>query len=337
MKRFAPVLGLVLLSCGIVRPPSMPPATLEMKASERIPWPAGLPVYDHVVIVVEENKDYEQIIDSPDAPYIKGTLMAEGANLTRMYGEEHHSQGNYFWLFSGSNQSIGYFDRVPSIPFAARNLGEQLIESGRSFKGYSEGLPAIGSSVTKSGLYARKHVPWISFSNVPNGTSAATSSNLKFDNFPSDYNALPTLSFVIPDLVNDMHDGSIASGVRAGDNWLRDNLDEYYQWAKTNNSLLILTFDENDHGPAGLTDPQASEAPKRNRIVTILAGDSIQPGCYGEGNGVTHVNLLRTLEAMYGLERSGGQQPFALRAGITDDYILTDVFTPGDHPCQPPG
>ena len=333
MKRFAPVLGLVLLSCGIVRPPSMPPAALEMKAAARIPWPAGLPVYDHVVIVVEENKDYEQVIGSPNAPYINGKLKAEGANLTRMFGEEHHSQGNYFWLFSGSNQNVGYFDRVPSIPFAARNLGEQLIGSGLSFKGYSEGLPAIGSSVKKSGRYARKHVPWISFSNVPNLATAAESSNLRFEDFPTDYSALPTISFVIPDLVNDMHNGSIASAVRAGDTWLRENLDGYYQWAKKNNSLLILTFDENDHGPAGLTDPRAPELAKQNRIVTILAGASIQPGCYDEGNGVTHVNLLRTLESMYGLERSGGQQPFALRAGIADDYSLTDVFTPGDHPC----
>jgi len=335
MKRFTPglvLICLVLLSCGTVRPPSLPPAAPEMKAAARIPWPAGLPVYDHVVIVVEENKDYEQIIDSPNARYINGTLKAEGANLTRMYAEEHHSQGNYFWLFSGSNQNVGFLDRVPSIPFATRNLGERLIDSGLTFKGYSEGLPAIGSSVKKSGLYARKHVPWVSFSNVPNGTTAVTSSNLKFEDFPADYNALPTLSFVIPDLVNDMHDGSIASAVKTGDNWLQEKLNGYYQWAKTHNSLLILTFDENDHGPAGLTDPRAAEQAKRNRIVTILAGASIQPGSYDEGSGVTHVNLLRTLESMYGLERSGAQQPFALRAGIADNYILTDVFIPGLHP-----
>jgi hypothetical protein len=48
-----------------------------------IPWPPGLPVYDHVVIVVEENKDYEQVIDEPatdtsKAPYINLTLRKEG-------------------------------------------------------------------------------------------------------------------------------------------------------------------------------------------------------------------------------------------------------------------
>src|SRR5262249_36332481 len=61
-----------------------------------IPWPAGLPVYDHVVIVVEENKDYDQIIDNPKAPYINFTLREQGANFTQMFGEEHNSEGNYF-------------------------------------------------------------------------------------------------------------------------------------------------------------------------------------------------------------------------------------------------
>jgi hypothetical protein len=42
---------------------------------------------------------------------------------------------------------------------------------------------------------------------------------------------------------------------------------------------------------------------------------------------VTHVNLLRTLEAMYKLHPSGAQQPNALAAGITDTAIITDVFT----------
>src|SRR5438128_1578214 len=69
----------------------------EAKAPAPLIWPAGLPVYDHVVIVIEENKDYEQIIGSPRARYINTTLKAEGASLTRMYAEEHHSQGNYFW------------------------------------------------------------------------------------------------------------------------------------------------------------------------------------------------------------------------------------------------
>src|SRR6516225_9958376 len=121
-------------------------------AADQLSWPSTLPVYDLIVIVVEENKDYEQILgDKFDAPYIR-RLAAEGAVFERMFAEEHFSQGNYFWLFSGSNQNVGFLDQVPSkathpnYPFQASNLGEQLIGKGFSFKGCSESLPNIGST-----------------------------------------------------------------------------------------------------------------------------------------------------------------------------------------------
>ena len=305
----------------------MPKPTPMDTAGARIPWPAGLPVYDHVLIVIEENKDYEQIDSNPAASYINGTLIAEGATLVQMFAEEHNSEGNYLWLFSGSNQNVGFNDQIPPDKKSASNLGAQLIAAGRSFKGYSEGLPEIGSSVSGSGSYARACVPWVSFDNIPNGTTVATSSNLRFDDFPGNFADLPTVAFVIPNLVNNMHDGVIPSNIRTGDAWLRTHLDGYYQWAKQHNSLLIVTFDENGHtGATGLTDPAAANPAMRNRIITILAGAHIKRGQYVEGKGVTHVNLLRTLEAMYALPRSGGQQSFAMKAGIEDDFIITDVF-----------
>ena len=328
------------------------------RAAEKIAWPPELPVYDHIVIVIEENKDFEQIIGSPfDAPYLR-QLAAEGAVIDRMYGEEHFSQGNYFWLFSGSNHNVGFSDQVPSAanhpdyPFTASNLGQQLIANGRSFKGYSENLPAIGSNAEldppgcegASCVYARKHVPWISFANVPNGTTVDASSNLRFADFPTDYAELPTVSFVVPNLGNDMHNGQPASSIPAGDMWLRQNLDGYYQWAKTHNSLLIITFDENDDRGRyqGLTNPMVTPSTQypppdrydellhdlRNRILTIFAGARIKPGVYSEGKGITHVNILRTIEATYGLPKSGAQQPNAAGAGISDETIVTDIFAP---------
>jgi hypothetical protein len=60
----------------------------------------------------------------------------------------------------------------------------------------------------------------------------------------------------------------------------------------------------------------------QNRILTIFAGAHIKPGVYSEGKGVTHVNLLRTIEAMYGLPKSGAQQPNAAGAGISDETIV---------------
>ena len=170
----------------------------------------------------------------------------------------------------------------------------------------------IGSRVSHSNepnFYARKHAPWISFTNVPNGLTIADSSNLRFLDFPSDYSSLPTISIVIPNLVNDMYNGSIPYNIMAGDRWLRERINGYYNWAKEHNSLLILTFDENDKkGEIGLTNPADVEPEEKNQIVTILAGAHIKPGDYTENKGVTHVNILRTLEARYKLNKSGAQQ-----------------------------
>ena len=91
-----------------------------------------------------------------------------------------------------------------------------------------------------AGKYARKYVPWADFTNVPADVS------LPFDRFNArgDYASLPTVSFVIPNLDNDMHDGSIAQA----DRWLQADLSRYANWAKANHSLLIVTWDEDDNG-----------------------------------------------------------------------------------------
>ena len=60
--------------------------------------------------------------------------------------------------------------------------------------------------------------------------------------------------------------------------------------------------------------------------MTIFAGAHVKPGEYSEGKGMTHVNVLRTIEAMYGLPKSGAQQPNAAGRGISDDMIVTDIF-----------
>lgn len=298
----------------------------------------SLPVFDHIVIIVEENKYYDEVIGKASAPYINDVLRAEGANLTHMYGEEHNSEGNYFWLFSGSNQGVGYLDVVPSkrthkvYPFQTRNLGQQLIEKGLTFRGYSEDLPATGSTVAKAGHYARKHVPWISFGNIPQGDNPDVSTNLQFKQFPPDFSKLPTVAFVIPNLVDDMHDPGRHPevAVKNGDAWLKKNIDPYYQWAKKHNSLLIITFDESDDpsGYVGLTDPSSKYADIQNKIPTIVAGAHVRHGDYDEGIGVTHVNILRTIEAIYGLRPSGTEPPNVIRYGIKPDSIIKDIFEP---------
>jgi hypothetical protein len=275
-----PLAAVVALLTGSVAATSSTVAA----ASTAVPRP------DHVVVVVMENHSNTEVIGNPSAPYINA-LAATGANFSQSYAITHPSQPNYLALFSGSTQGVS--DNSCPHTFDAANLGSELIANNLTFKGYSESMPYDGYTGCTSGSYARKHSPWVNFSNVP------ASSNLTLNAFPSDYSQLPTVSFVTPNLDNDMHDGTVGQG----DTWLKNHFDGYAQWAKTHNSLLVLTFDEDDNSSG-------------NRIPTVFVGASVNPGTYSEH--INHYNVLRTLEDAYGLSYAGAS---AGASPITDVWL----------------
>ena len=234
-----------------------------------------LPLPDHIVVVIEENHSFNEIIGSSSAPYIN-SLANAGALFTQSFAITHPSEPNYLALFSGSTQGITN-DSCPHT-FSGPDLGGELIAAHDSFRGFSEGLPSVGSTVCTSGEYARKHNPWVDFTDVP------SAENLPFSNFPSPTNlsSLPTISFVVPNLQDDMHDGTI----QQGDSWLKQHIDPFVQWAQTHNSLLIVTWDEDDSSQS-------------NQIPTIFVGPMVKSGRYSET--INHYRVLRTLESIYGL------------------------------------
>jgi len=248
--------------------------------------------FDHVVIVVMENKNYNQIIGRPDeAPYINGLAKA-GALFSNSFGVTHPSQPNYLALFSGSTQGVTNYNcpkNFKNVP----NLGTELIGAGLSFAGYSEDMPSAGYTGCNHGVpllgYTRSHNPWVDFSNVP------AASNLSFASFPKDYARLPAVSIVVPNEVHDMHSYARDSG----DSWVKYNLGGYASWARSPTSLLIITWDE---------DGTRFEIPllgggDGNKVPTIFYGAHVRTGTYGER--ITHYSLLRTLEDMYGLPHAG--------------------------------
>ncbi|MFD4943409.1 alkaline phosphatase family protein [Streptomyces sp. NPDC058239] len=243
---------------------------------------AGLPAPDHVVVVVMENHAYTQVIGASGAPYINNTLKAGGAGLTQSFGLTHPSEPNYYMLFSGSNQGRTDDSCVGVGSLSAPNLASELIAAGKSWASYNETLPSQGSTVCSSGDYAQKHNPWFGFSNVP--TSAAKT----MTQFPADFTALPKVSFVVPNLCSDMHDCSVSTG----DTWIKNKLGAYADWAKTHNSLLVVTFDE-DNKLSG------------NRIPTVFYGQHVTPGS-SSGATYNHYNVLRTLEDLAGLTTHAG-------------------------------
>ena len=214
------------------------------------------PHYDHVVVVVFENRAYEQIQSSPDAAFFH-ELARRGALFVDSHAVSHPSEPNYLALFSGSTQGVSD-DGVHT--FDRPDLAGDLAGAGKTFLGYVEkGSPG-------------KHNPWESFAN-------AASLEAPMETFPSDFSTLPAVSFVIPNLWNDMHDGPIG----AGDAWLRAHLGAYADWAQAHDALLIVTFDEDDGRHA-------------NHVFTVFVGAHIRPGIRSQK--IDHYDVLRTIEAI---------------------------------------
>jgi hypothetical protein len=251
-------------------------------ADQRLPHP------DHVVVVILENHSFDQIIDSGGAPYIS-SLAANGALFVNAFAVAHPSQPNYFALFSGSTQGVR--DNADHS-FDTLNLAAALDAANKSFIGYVE----TGSP--------REHNPWESFSN-------ARQVERNLSELPNDFAQLPTVAFIIPNLNHDMHgrgwrgwlmghfhgilpglNRAVDEGlVRDGDTWLKDHLGAYAEWAMAHNSLLIVTFDEDDDH-AG------------NHIPTIIFGAHVRPDRYAER--ITHYNVFSTLLRMYTLAPFAG-------------------------------
>ncbi len=273
------LLGAALI-CGVAAFPPGPSAPPVPSAPRINLVAAPLPSPAHVVIVVEENRAATNIIGNTSAPFINA-LAAAGALMTQSFAETHPSEPNYLALFAGSTFGLAK-DTCPVDAGNAPNLASELLAAGYTFMGYAEGLPAVGSTACGAGKYARKHVPWANFTNVP-----ATNS-VPFSAFPGpgSYASLPTVSFVIPNNDDNMHDGSIAQG----DAWLNRQLSAYANWAVANNSLLIVTWDEDDGS-------------SRNQIPTVFYGAHVQPGTYSEQ--ISHYNVLSTLQQMYRLAKTG--------------------------------
>jgi hypothetical protein len=281
--------------------------------------PTGGPIITpaHVVIVVEEDRFANAIGDTSDMPYLN-QLAASGLAYSNSHGLNTSSQDgemSYLGLFSGSTQ--GVTDNAYHGPFSGGNLAQSLNNAGLSFASYAEGMPRAGDTTDNyapepgnpayDDLYVRAYNPASQFTNVGTGKTNAQV-NQTFASFPttaSGYAGLPSVSFVIPDTLHNTHgsndtdpyatDPSQYDFLRQNaDAWLQQHLNGYAQWAKQNNSLLIITGDEGDRAhnfAAG--------------FATIIAGSSNVLVAGTDAKSVTPYNLLRTVEDMYGVAALG--------------------------------
>lgn len=257
-----------------------------------------VPNFDHIYLIVFENKESSDVIGSSSAAYInslvdKGGLAANYAAIT------HPSQPNYLAIWSGSTQGI-VDDSKHSL--SGTTLGDQLTAAGKSWKVYAENYPYGQGNTTKcfngstasggpdgSGNYARKHNPAMTFTEINQDPAACAKHITDLSSFNA---ASADFSLIVPNLCHDMHDCS----VKTGDNWLQSWLPAHIldtpTWTGSNNAIFI-TWDEGDSNKRG------------GGLVPLIVLSSSTPAMTRSNQPYDHYSLLRTIEASWNLHCLG--------------------------------
>src|SRR6266850_2743134 len=178
--------------------------------------PTGMPTFGHVFVIVEENRDYSEVVGH--MPYLE-SLAAKYGLATQYYADTHPSIGNYFMMTCG--QIISNDDSFSTI-VTADNIIRHINAAGKTWKDYAESIPSVGYLGGDTGLYARKHNTIVLYSDVANDPVQAQKV-VPFTQFAVDLAAgtLPNYSFIVPNLISDAHDGTLAQA----DAWLQTNID----------------------------------------------------------------------------------------------------------------
>ena len=255
IARVTPIMALAALACG----------------GDGRATVAGdpVPLFRHVVVVVEENASYARVADSSSMPYLKG-LAQEYGLATQYYANTHPSIGNYFMMTVGK---IITNDDDYSRIVTDDNIIRHLVAAGKTWKSYAEDLPSIGYIGPDSGKYARRHNVIALLSDVANDTLQAKHL-VPFTQFAVDLarGALPNYSMIVPNVCNDAHDCPLATA----DTWLKSHIDPLVKNASfRRDGLLLIVFDEanagdNAHGGGRIALVVVSGRAKRNYRATTL-------------------------------------------------------------------
>jgi phospholipase C len=252
-----------------------------------------LPAFEHVVVVVLENKSRSDVLGNPSAPAFNA-FARQGAVLSGYRGVTHPSLPNYLALVSGSTHGIR--TDCTDCTVAGPSLADTLDAKGLSWKAYAEGLPQPGWAGASRGRYAKKHVPFLYFRRVLS-SPARLRRVVPLTQLTRDRAAgrLPSFALVVPDLCHDMHDCSVATG----DAWLKRFLPPLLKLPDT---AVFVVFDESDR----LFD---------NRVPALALGTLVRPHSAVTGPS-SHYALLRTIEDGFGLLRLGQSARAAEITGI---------------------
>jgi len=247
---------------------------------------ATLPNFDHIVVIVEENKPYAEVIGNANAPYLNSLAdtYAQAANYRAI---TNPSLPNYIALTSGTTAGITK-NCSPRECHAGTtaNIADRIEQSGRTWKSYNENMPEK-CGLDTAGRYAPKHNPFVYYQTIVSNEARCKTHVVPLTDFYTDLaaNQLPNFVFITPDLCSDMHD----CPVKTGDDWLANVVPKLLASSAftEQQSLLIITWDEGTIAT--------------NHIPTLLIGPDVKKHFVSK-RPYTHYSLLRTIEEAWQLD-----------------------------------
>jgi acid phosphatase len=247
-----------------------------------------------------ENHSYGDIIgNTSQAPYIN-SVASECGLATNYRNLSHPSLPNYIGATSGlSGRQLKTFNSDCNPSKHCSTPAPSIFGQGETWKAYEESMPS-NCAPANSGEYAVRHNPPPYYTTL---TGCATL-DVPYPQLSADLagNTLPAFSFVTPNLIDDMHDGTIAQG----DTWLSQNVPAILNSPAftTQNSLLLITWDEDDG--------------TQNNQVPMLVINKAVPAGFRSGIHYDHYSLLKTVESAWGLS--------ALTANDANAIPMSDFF-----------
>ena len=299
---------------------------------------AGLPAYDHVVVLVLENESYSSTFGSGSpAHYLNTALVPQGTLDSGYYATGHVSLDNYVAMTSGQPANpltssdclaVNLFTCVQaqSAMDNGRTLADQLDDAKLSWKGYMDSMPQPcfhgdysptaqppdpyqGNSQNPPAKdYADRHNPFIYYADLVGNDARCKQHVVPYTQLATDTaaNALPAFSFITPDTCHDGHDATCSNGspggLAAADVWLNTNVPPLLAYIGTHNGLLLLTFDEGSGSDLnGCCHGGPGGAPGfGGRIGLLAVGPGVQ-ALHTITTAYDHASLLRTLEDLFGI------------------------------------
>ena len=213
--------------------------------------------FDRIFLIIFENQGYNDVVQNQDFK----NFADKGLLLTQFYARTHPSQPNYITILAGETMGVSD-DNNHDVD--ATNIVDLLEAKDVSWRSYNENYPGDCYTGSKSGKYARKHTPFISFLNIQTDSLRCSKivSSEQLDTDLSDPENLPQFLFYTPNLNNDGHDTNLLTAGKFLTSFFDSRLDKF-----PSNTLLIVTWDEGEGADK-----------TSNHIYTALAGSMIPKG-----------------------------------------------------------